>query len=221
MTVPILDLVGSPLAEPHDNPHGDPHGDPALTRPRPPLSHLFGAFFMIGLTGFGGVLPWARRMLVERRRWLTDREFTELLPLAQLLPGPNVSNIATILGRQYHGAFGAAVAVGGLYLAPTVFTIGLGYAYARWGTAPVTAHLLAGLMPVATGLVIATVAKLIASLPRDWRNAALVLATFIAIAVLKLPLLFVLAVLGPFGTWLMLRVMLRAKRAGRATRRGE
>jgi chromate transporter len=221
MTVPILDPVGSPLDEPHDNPsgdpHGDPNGDPALTRPRPSLGHLFGAFFMIGLTGFGGVLPWARRMLVERRRWLTDREFTELLPLAQLLPGPNVSNIATILGRQYHGAFGAAVAVGGLYLAPTVVTIGLGYAYARWGAAAVTAHLLAGLMPVATGLVIATVAKLIASLPRDWRNAALVLATFIAIAVLKLPLLFVLAVLGPFGTWLMLRAM----RAGRATRREE
>lgn len=211
MKVPILDPAGSPLAEPHDN--------PARTQPRlrPTLGQLFGAFFMIGLTGFGGVLPWARRMLVEKRHWLTDREFAELLPLAQLLPGPNVSNIATILGRQYHGALGAAVGVGGLYLAPTVFTIGLGYAYARWGDAPVTAHLLAGLMPVATGLVIATVAKLIASLPRDWRNAALVLATFIAISVLKLPLLLVLAVLGPFGTWLMLRAM----RAGRATRREE
>ncbi|MFP3564462.1 chromate transporter [Paraburkholderia sp. SIMBA_030] len=212
MTVPMLDPVGSPLAEAHDNPHGA-----ALTRPRPTLSHLFGAFFMIGLTGFDGVLPWARRMLVERRLWLTDREFTELLPLAQLLPGPNVSNIATILGRQYHGALGATAAVGGLYLAPTVFTFSLGYAYARWGDAPVTAHLLAGLMPVATGLVVATVAKLIASLPRDWRNATLVLATFIAIGVLKLPLLLVLAVLGPFGTWLMLRAML----TGRATRREE
>ncbi|MFL9986127.1 chromate transporter [Paraburkholderia sediminicola] len=209
MTVPILDPVGNPLAGPHDN--------PALTRPRPTLSRLFGAFFMIGLTGFGGVLPWTRRMLVDRRRWLTDREFAEMLPLAQLLPGPNVSNIATILGRQYRGAPGAVVAVGGLYLAPTIFTIGLGYAYARWGQAPVTAHLLAGLMPVATGLVIATVAKLIASLPRDLRNAALVLATFVAIGILKLPLLLVLAVLGPFGTWLMWRAI----RAGVATRREE
>lgn len=180
---------------------------PAIAPARPKMGALFSAFFFIGLTGFGGVLPWARRMLVERRGWLNDREFAELLPLAQLLPGPNVSNIATILGRQYYGASGAIVAVCGLYLAPTVFTIGLGYAYARWGNAPITAHLLAGLMPVATGLVIATVLKLIVSLPRDARNLNLVLATFVAIGIMKLPLLLVLAVLGPLGSWLMWRTL--------------
>jgi chromate transporter len=201
MTLPVLDHVDSPAAA------------PCVSRPN--LNDLFSAFFLIGLTGFGGVLPWARRMLVERHRWLTDREFAELLPLAQLLPGPNVSNIATILGRQYCGAIGAVVAVGGLYLAPTIITIGLGYAYARWGHAPVTAHLLAGLMPVATGLVISTVLKLITSLPRDLRNAALVAATFIAIGVLKLPLLLVLAVLGPLGTWLMWRAADQGRSAAR------
>ncbi|MDR5745482.1 chromate transporter [Caballeronia sp. LZ029] len=95
--------------------------------PVPTSFALFKAFFFIGLTGFGGVLPWARRMLVERLGWLTNREFAELLPLAQLLPGPNVANIATVLGRQYHGAKGAAIAVFGLYLAPTIITIGIAY----------------------------------------------------------------------------------------------
>jgi chromate transporter len=161
---------------------------------------LFKAFFLIGLTGFGGVLPWARRMLVERQAWLTAREFAELLPLAQLLPGPNVANIATVLGRQYRGPKGAASAVVGLYLAPTIVTIGIGYAYARWGNAPVTAHLFAGLMPAATGLVIANVLKLVESLPRNAANFALVAATFIAVAIMKIPLLIVLAVLGPIGT---------------------
>ena len=141
---------------------------------------LFKAFFFIGLTGFGGVLPWARRMLVERLGWLTNREFAELLPLAQLLPGPNVANIATVLGRQYRGAKGAAIAVFGLYLAPTIITIGIGYAYARWGHAAITAHLFAGLMPAATGLVIATVLKLVTSLPRSVASIVLVAATFIA-----------------------------------------
>jgi chromate transporter len=181
------------------------------------VGQIFSAFFMVGLTGFGGVLPWARRMIVERRSWMTDREFAEMLPLAQLLPGPNVSNIATILGRQYHGAVGAVTGVCGLYLAPTVITIGVGYAYARWGSAPVTAHLLAGLMPVATGLVIATVLKLLVSLPRDLRNGLLVVTMFIAIGLLKLPLLPVLAVLGPFGSWLMWRAL----RAEALTRRRE
>ena len=78
---------------------------------QPSVGALFGAFFLIGLTGFGGVLPWARRMLIERRGWLGEREFTDLLPLAQLLPGPNVSNLATIVGRRFHGPAGAAAAV--------------------------------------------------------------------------------------------------------------
>ncbi|MFM0322633.1 chromate transporter [Caballeronia glebae] len=173
--------------------------------PVPTSFALFKAFFFIGLTGFGGVLPWARRMLVERLGWLTNREFAELLPLAQLLPGPNVANIATVLGRQYRGAKGAAMAVFGLYLAPTVITIGIGYAYARWGHAPITAHLFAGLMPAATGLVIATVLKLVTSLPRGAASIVLVAATFIAIAIMKIPLLIVLAVLGPLGTLFMLR----------------
>ncbi|SAK87961.1 chromate transporter [Caballeronia ptereochthonis] len=173
--------------------------------PVPTSLALFKAFFLIGLTGFGGVLPWARRMLVERLGWLSNREFAELLPLAQLLPGPNVANIATVLGRQYRGAKGAAIAVFGLYLAPTIITVGVGYAYARWGHAAITAHLFAGLMPAATGLVIATVLKLVTSLPRGAASIVLVTATFIAIAVMKLPLLLVLAVLGPLGTMAMLR----------------
>lgn len=173
--------------------------------PVPTSFALFKAFFFIGLTGFGGVLPWARRMLVERLRWLTNREFAELLPLAQLLPGPNVANIATVLGRQYRGAKGAAIAVFGLYLAPTIITIGIAYAYARWGHAPVTAHLFAGLMPAATGLVIATVLKLVTSLPRSVASVVLVAATFIGIAIMKIPLLIVLAVLGPLATIAMLR----------------
>jgi chromate transporter len=180
------------------------------TVPRPTLGAVFRAFFLIGLTGFGGVLPWARRMLVERCRWLSDREFAELLPLAQLLPGPNVSNIATILGRRYYGAAGAAAAVCGLYLAPTIVTIALGYAYARFGHAAVTLRLFAGLMPVATGLVIATVVKLIVSLPRDVRRLAMVVATFAGVGLLKLPLLLVIAVLGPLSSWL---VWLRLRRA--------
>jgi chromate transporter len=65
---------------------------------------------------------------------------------------------------------------------------------------------------VATGLVIATVLKLLVSLPRDLRNLVLVVATFIAVGLLKLPLLLVLAVLGPFGSWLMWRA-LRAEAA--------
>ena len=61
------------------------------------LAALFAGFFRIGMIGFGGVLPWARRMLVEQRKWLTAQEFTDLLALCQFLPGPNVVNLAAKL----------------------------------------------------------------------------------------------------------------------------
>jgi len=80
-----------------------PAADTASVPDAPTCFELFHNFAIVGLTGFGGVLPWARRMIVERRGWLSDLEFAELLPLAQLLPGPNVANIATLLGRRYRG----------------------------------------------------------------------------------------------------------------------
>ncbi|WP_331693286.1 chromate transporter [Pandoraea sputorum] len=164
---------------------------------RPTCWDLALAFGTVGATGFGGVLPWARRMVVDQRRWLTDREFAELLPLAQLLPGPNVANIATVLGRRFRGPRGAAAAVAGLYFCPTIVIILIGFAYARWGQTPLVQHVLSGLMPAATGLVIATSVRLLAGLKRHWTTLAFAAATFLGSFVFGLPLLLVLGVLGP------------------------
>jgi chromate transporter len=177
----------------------------------PTLAELFVAFATIGLTGFGGVLPWTRRMIVERKRWIDAMEFAELLPLAQLLPGPNVANIATILGRRYQGALGSAVAVLGLYLFPAIVTIGLGFAYARWSTSPVAARLLSGLMPAATGLVVATSAKLIGSLPRTWTTCLFVVLPAVTVGLLHWPLLLVVLILGPVTVWLAHRSASRSR----------
>lgn len=171
--------------------------DVARTPTPPTCWELALAFGTVGATGFGGVLPWARRMIVDQRRWLTDREFAELLPLAQLLPGPNVANIATVLGRRFRGPRGAAAAVAGLYTCPTLVIILIGFAYARWGQTPTVQHLLSGLMPAATGLVIATALRLLAGLERHWTTATFAAATFVGSFVFGLPLLLVLGVLGP------------------------
>jgi chromate transporter len=179
--------------------------------PVPTTSELFGAFFVVGLTGFGGVLPTVRRMLVDRKRWMTDREFAEMMPLAQLLPGPNVANIATFLGRRFRGIPGAFVSVVALYLAPSVVTILIGYAYERWGETAFAHRVLSGLMPTATGLIVATVMRLLVSLPRHPRNMLLVLVTFIGITFFRLPLLWVVALLGPLAAWLAQRATQQRK----------
>ncbi len=66
-------------------------------------AELFLGFLTIGLLGFGGVAPWVRHVIVEERRWLSDKEFAEVLGVGQILPGPNTVNAAVIIGDHFQG----------------------------------------------------------------------------------------------------------------------
>lgn len=102
----------------------------------PGNAELFVGFLWLGLIGFGGVLPLARSMLVERRRWLSGEQFTELLGLCQFLPGGNVINLSVAVGMEFRGLRGALCALLGLISAPTAIVVGLGVVYARFKTIP-------------------------------------------------------------------------------------
>src|SRR5436853_1882204 len=112
-----------------------PQASPAALPPASPPSipELFAAFFSMALHGFGGVLPWARRAIVEDKRWMTAQEFNEAFAVAQFLPGANVVNLAIVFGRRLHGAAGAAVALAGLLIPPVVIVLILGTLYGRYG----------------------------------------------------------------------------------------
>ena len=163
------------------------------------VNELFWCFSSLGLTGFGGVTPWARRILVDRKRWLTNLEFAELLTLGQLLPGSNISNMAIMLGRSYFGWRGAVAAVCGLHMFPLIIIILLGLAYHRYGQLAWVQHLLGGVLPVAAGMVIATAIKLIRGFPRTVHTAGFFLLTFGAAALLHLSLGMILLVLAPLA----------------------
>jgi chromate transporter len=167
--------------------------------PAPGLGPLFGAFASVGLLGFGGVLPLARRMVVERRGWLTAAEFTDLLALCQFLPGPNVVNVAVALGGRFRGPAGSLAAVSGLLGGPVAVVILLGAAYGRFGAVPAVAHAIAGLAASASGLVLATALRIAAPLRRRPAGLAIAAAALLGVAVLRLPLPLVLLVLAPLG----------------------
>ena len=93
------------------------------TAPTPDLKALFLGFSSVGLSGFGGVLPFARRMLVEERRWMSAEEFNAQLGLCQFLPGPNVVNLAVVVGKRCAGLSGAIVAPLGLLAGPIVIVL--------------------------------------------------------------------------------------------------
>lgn len=175
------------------------------TAPAPGVAEIFGAFLGVGLMGFGGVLPLARRMLVEQRKWLDPAEFTDLLALCQFLPGGNVINLACAVGLKFRGIPGALAGLVGLLAAPIAIAIALGAVYARYQGEPVVRHLFAGLAAAAAGLVLAVAAKLAAPVLRNPAGIGVAIAAFVAIAVLRLPLIWTMAVLAPISVLLATR----------------
>lgn len=173
--------------------------------PRPTPAALFLAFSQMGLLGFGGVLPWARRVLVDRRRWLDDRGFAELLSLGQILPGPNICNLSVMYGYRVAGLAGSLAALGGLVSAPFVLVVTLALAYRHCAEVPAVADALRGMTAVAAGLVIASALRLAASQPRSLRAVLSALLAFVALGLLHWPLLPVMAALAPLALWFTAR----------------
>jgi chromate transporter len=171
---------------------------PASTKV-PTLSELFFAFLGIAASGFGGVLPFARRMLVDQRKWLNEEQFAEAFALCQFLPGPNIINLSVIVGSRYHGVPGAAVAFLGLVGFPTLLMMLCGYLYGVYGEVPVLRDTLAGLAAGAAGLLIAMAAKMIAGLVRGGRVSPItfVVIGFIAVGIARTPLYWAVLFLAP------------------------
>lgn len=174
---------------------GGSAGLPEVSPPGP--AGLFAAFLVVGLSGFGGVLPFARRMLVEQRRWLTPLEFTELLSVAQFLPGPNVVNITIAVGSRFAGVAGALASFFGLITMPMAIVLLLGMAYERYGDLPFVAQAFRALASAAAGLVVAMAVRIAWPVLRSARTIALALAVFLAVALLRLPLIWALVALVP------------------------
>src|ERR1700685_4372107 len=128
--------------------------------PKPSLAELFVAFATISLSGFGGVLAWARRMMVEQRRWLTPEQFNEAYAVCVMLPGANIVNFSVVFGSRVRGPLGGLAAIAGLILPPVVLVIVFGMLYARFGDLPALRHILTCVAAAAAGLIAATVAKM-------------------------------------------------------------
>ena len=180
------------------------HGDlPPITRPA-----LFASFLKMGLLGFGGVLPWARRVIVDERRWLGDREFAELIGLCQVLPGPNVVNLAVIIGARTHGAIGSLIAVAAILLVPVGLMLVIAAFYAAVAQDPLTRNAIAGASAAAAGLILGTAMRLLLHTRPPLRGLLTGGGAFIAVGVLQWPLLWVIVVLivaGIAAEWLASR----------------
>lgn len=160
---------------------------------------LFVGFLKVGLSGFGGVLPFARRMLVDKRRWLTELEFNEVLSLSQFLPGPNIVNVSVIVGRRFQGPIGALAATLGLMLLPLIIVLLLAALYGQFAQLDAVRGASNAVSAAAAGLVLSVGFKMARPLRRTLWQVAMALIAFGAIGPARLPLLWVLVVLAPLA----------------------
>ena len=156
------------------------------------LAELFLGFLSIGARSFGGVLPWAHYVMVEKRKWLTPAEFTEIVGLCQVLPGPNLGNASIVLGKRWFGLRGAIVAFLGLFALPYVWVLGLAILYGQMASHPVVNAVITGVGASGAGLFLATAYKLGRPLRRKPAALAFIAVVFAAIALARVSLLIVM-----------------------------
>ena len=175
---------------------------PELAPSTPPgLIALFVAFAKMSLAGFGGVLVWARRGIVDQHRWMTANEFNETFALCHFLPGPNVVNLSVVFGSRFRGIPGALAAFAGLLGPPVVIVTVLAALYARYGEIDALRRILAGISCAAVGLLISALFRMMMPLieRRDLIGLVILAAVFVAIGLLRLPLPAVLLVAIPLS----------------------
>jgi chromate transporter len=181
--------------------------------PAPGVITLFLAFAKMSLAGFGGVLAFARRGIVDEHRWMTADEFNETFALCHFLPGPNIVNLSVVFGSRFGGIPGGIAAFAGLVGPPMVLVMILAVLYAHFGQLEVLRHILAGISCGAVGLLIAVVVKMLLPLlkRRDVAGLILMVAVFVAIGLMRWPLQAVLLVAVPVSLGITFLMRQRAK----------
>jgi len=175
---------------PPDSPPAAVPAPDILTSSPPTLAALFVAFAKMSLAGFGGVLVWARRGIVDQHKWMTADEFNETFALCHFLPGPNIVNLTFVFGSRLRGLPGAIAAFSGLVGPPALIMVAMGMLYQRYGEIDALRRILSGVACAAIGLMLAVVFRMMTPLlkRRDVVALLVMAAVFIAIGVLRLPL---------------------------------
>ncbi len=199
-----------PAPGPHTAPHA-PHYRPASK------SDLFFSFSILALQGFGGVLAIVQRELVEKKQWLTQEEFLEDWAVAQILPGPNVVNLSLMIGDRYFGFAGGLVALAGMLTFPLLIVLALAALFGGVADSGAAQGALRGMGAVAAGLIAATGIKLIGALKHNVMGLAVcwgfAVLSFVSIALLRVPLIWVLLGVGVLASAFAYRQLGNAKQS--------
>ncbi len=169
------------------------------------LWNLSTGFLMIGLLGFGGIAQSAQYVMVERRKWLSPKEFVELFGICAILPGGNILNASVMLGDRNHGPTGSVICMSSLLLAPLGLLLIVAIAYDTYSYLPDVRAATAGGASVAAGLILGTAARLAKGIAPTIAAVAAGLATFVIVGLLRQPIWIVVITIAPASIYWTMR----------------
>jgi len=162
-----------------------------------PLITIFWTFLTAGAISFGGgVVAYLREYTVSDTKWLDDEAFLDALEISQTLPGLNAINMSVIIGDNLRGIPGALVAVAGLVLPGVIIIMGLGAVWQEESHNPQVKMFLTGVAAAAVGLLSTVTLQLGHKQFVKPLDLAIIVATFVAVSILRIPLYIVLLVIG-------------------------
>jgi chromate transporter len=163
------------------------------------LFDLFTGFLIVGLIGFGGIAVSGQYIIVEKRKWLTQKEYTELYGVCSIVPGGNVLNCSVVIGDRNHGPLGAIVCLSALLLMPLAILLMIGVAYDTFSYLPDVRAALAGAAAASAGLIFGTAARLARGVTPSTAAALAAIVTFVTVGVLRWPLWVLVVVIAPLS----------------------
>lgn len=151
------------------------------------LKEMFLIFLRIGALTLGGgyvMIPIMEDEIVHKRKWIDEKEFIDILAVAQSFPGAIAINTSIYVGYKLRKHRGAVVACLGLVLPPLFIISGAAALILKYGENTVTQRLFMGIRPAVAGLIAAAVIRLSGSLERNKFNGLMAVASFIIVAIL-------------------------------------
>lgn len=176
----------------------------------PSLISIALTFAAISATAFGGGQKAGIRQQVLARGWMDREHFIEGFEVAELVPGPNVLNLAIYCGQRVRGIPGGIAAFLGATVPSFLIVLLAGALYFQFSSNPFVHAALRGFAAGALGLTLGNAIELTWDERTDWLHLVLVVVTALAVSLLRMPLLFVLLVFGGAG---VIREYLRNRRA--------
>jgi chromate transporter len=172
------------------------------TEPCVSLAALALGFTKVVMLSFGGGLSaWSLLVIVEQRRWLTEDEFLSATTFCRMLPGPVQFNMAVYVGAKLRGFPGVIAALVGLLTIPFLIVLGLAIAYFNFHHVPEVRAALSGMTAASVGLTLSLGIKMGIKHRHRFSAVVLMTAAFVAVGLMRWPLVPVLAVLGPLGIY--------------------